>query len=50
MKIGIVGATGLVGEELVNLLKEDNYSDITFFKRSDTFDRFKKTCPSCNKI
>ncbi|MBM3192929.1 MAG: hypothetical protein FJZ59_01695 [Chlamydiae bacterium] len=38
MKIGIVGATGLVGEELVKLLKEDNYSDITFFKRSDTFD------------
>lgn len=38
MKIGIVGATGLVGEELLKLFKEDNYPDITLFKRSDGYD------------
>lgn len=38
MKIGIVGANGLVGEELAPLLKEANYPEITFFKRSDTYD------------
>ncbi len=38
MKIGIVGASGLVGEEVINLLLNLNHTDIKIFSRTDTYD------------
>jgi aspartate-semialdehyde dehydrogenase len=38
MKVGIVGATGLVGEELVRLLREKKYIEIIIFPRSEVYD------------
>ncbi len=37
MRIGIIGATGLVGEELVKLLHEKGRKEITIFPRSEVF-------------
>ncbi len=38
MRIGIVGASGLVGEEVVRLLKKRSHNDLTFYSRAETYD------------
>src|SRR3990167_6572299 len=35
-KIGVVGAKGLVGEEVVSLLYQKNFREITLFDRNET--------------